>query len=135
MGGEIMNLPLVIALFGESEKGELDTAHFCKTLDDLFEKLGQPPQESLGLFFAVQALLYKKPLLYFRVRVEGVSTEDYLSGLHFLWEDSFSIIRLQALFLPGVGSKTLIDEGCKLCVARKSLLMMSEQDFFDYLVS
>jgi hypothetical protein len=130
-----MKLPPVIALFGEAEKGSLDTAYFCKNLDELFEKLGEPPDETKGLFCAIQALLYGKPLLYFRVRSEGLSTEDYLSGLQLLREDSFSIIRLQALFLPGVGSKMVIDESCKLCLARKSLLIMNECDFFDYLIS
>lgn len=129
-----VSLPPVIALFGEAEKGHIETAYFCKNLEQLFELLGQPPEDTRGLFFAVQTLLYGKPLIYFRVREEGISIDDYLSGLHLLWEDAYSIIRLQALFLPGVGSKQLIEEGSKLCQARKSLLLMSEHDFFDYLM-
>src|SRR5438552_55416 len=123
----------VIALFGEAEKGQLEMAHYCRDLEQLFELLGEPPKETLGLFFAIQSLLYGQPLLYFRVREEGVSLKDYEYGLHLLHDDSFEPFHLQALFLPGVGSKDLIEEGWKLCKARRSVLIMNEKDLYDYL--
>lgn len=123
----------VIALFGGAEKGAFETAYYCTGLEELFEQLGQPPEESFGLFFAVQSLLYGQPLIYFRVRQEGVTTNDYLFGLHMLQDPYFPIKEIDALFLPGVGSEEILDEGCKLCRARQSRLIVKECDFYDFL--
>lgn len=123
----------VIALFGAAEKGELKTAYYCKDVLQLFEHFGEPPEETSGLYFAIQALLYGKPLVYFRVQVEGVSTEDYLYGLDFLYDLHHPLIALQALFLPGVASKKLLDVGVRLCKSHRSLLIMNENDFYDFL--
>lgn len=123
----------VIALFGESEKGALETAYYCRSLRELFEYLGEPPNETQGLFFAVQTLLLGTPIIYFRVREEGISLEDYFFGLHLLRDASTTFIRLQAIFLPGVGSRELIDEGVTLCRERQSLLIVREADFYDYM--
>jgi len=123
----------VIALFGEAEKGHLDTAYYCKNLEQLFEYLGEPPQDAKGLFFAIQSLLHGKPLVYFRVEEEGVSMRDYVYGMRLLKDPDFPIGPLNALYLPGVGSQELLEEGFSVCRQQKSLLIMDEADFYDYL--
>ncbi len=125
----------VVALFGEAERGSVQTAYFCKDLKQLFERFGEPPAHTQGLFFAVQTLLYGHPVVYFRVREEGSSFQDYLFGLHFLKGISSPILHLHALFLPGVGSQELIDEGLQVCRQKQSVLIMCEADFYDYLTT
>src|SRR5438128_2435457 len=99
----------VTALFGEAEKGNLETAYYCRTLEELFQHLGEPPNETHGLFFAVQTLLYGRQVVYFRVREEGISVQDYFFGLHLLRDCTSTLLHLQALYLPGVGTRELID--------------------------
>lgn len=123
-----------IALFGESEKGELHTAYFCQSLADLVDYLGQPPAQSQGLHYAVQALLFESSLIFFRVREEGFSRQDYLAGLHLL-EHQTTIHHLAALLLPGVGDAKIIDASLPLCLMHHSILITTEADFYDYLTS
>ena len=123
----------VVALFGEAEKGDLQTIYFCNSLGQLFDFFGHPPQDTTGLFYAIQALLYGKSLIYFRVHEEGLSDKDYLFGLHLMREYSTSIPKLSALFLPQVGSQAIINEGLELCQAHQGILLMQEADFYDYL--
>jgi hypothetical protein len=125
----------VVALFGAAQKGELKTAYYCKDVLQLFEHFGEPPEESEGLFFAIQALLYGKQLVYFRVREEGESVEDYLYGLDFLRDLHHPLIAIKALFLPGVASKELLEVSCKLCLSHQSLLIMNDRDFYDFLTA
>jgi hypothetical protein len=125
----------VVALFGEAEKGQLNTSYFCSSLKELFEYLGEPSKETKGIYYAVQTLLYGKPLLYFRVREEGVSLEDYFLGLRLLRNSQNAELALQALFLPGVGSPQLIDESIEICHETHSLLIVNEADFYDYMTS
>lgn len=120
----------VVALFGETEKGALDTGYFCSSLADLFEYLGQPPRDACGLHFAVQTILFGRSILYFPVREEGVSLTDYQFGLRLLHN---TLINLQAVFLPGVGSESLIEEGLRVCRDHHSLLIVREADFYDYI--
>ena len=123
----------VVALFGEAEKGLLDTIYFCRTLRELFEYLGEPPDETHGIYFAVQTLLFGKQILYYRVREEGVSLEDYFSGLRLLKDIHSPNLCMQALFLPGVGSCELIEKSLDFCRERHSLLIVREADFYDYM--
>jgi len=122
-----------VALFGEAEKGALDTVYFCPSLPVLFERLGEPPDDTKGLFFAIQALLYNRAVIYFRVREEGVSLNDYQFGMRLLRNLKSPIICLAALFLPGVGEEGLISEGISLCHEQHSLLIVRESDFYDYM--
>ena len=123
----------VVALFGQAEKGAWDTLYFCSTPIDLYTYLGDPPQDTCGLHFALQMLSFGMPIMYFRVREEGVSYHDYCFGFKLLKQAHTAVITLKALFLPGVGSQELIDEGAKLCQDRHSLLIMTESDFYDYI--
>ncbi len=123
-----------MALFGEAEKGEFHKAYYCKTLDQLLECFGHPPQESRGLDYAIQALLYHCPLLFFRVREEGFSEQDYYDGIKLL-KDQDSIPDIMAICMPGVGSGEIINAVIPICAFYHSILVISESDFYDYLSS
>ena len=123
----------VVALFGEAEKGDLNTIYFCNSVEQLFDFFGNPPNETEGLFYAIQTLLLGKSLIYFRVHEEGISHKDYLFGLHLLRRSSQEIPHVGALFLPRVGAKMVIDEGLSLCHEQRGLLIIQENDFYDYI--
>ena len=121
-----------VALFGEAEKGEYQTPYFCENLPQLVEYLGNPPPESYGLFFAVQALLYKRNILFFRVREEGFSLQDYQQGVHFL-KSLKNTPAISAIGIPGVGDTQIINAITPICLIYHSFLMTTEADLFDYL--
>lgn len=123
-----------IALFGEAEKGEFRSAHYCQTLPQLMDTLGNPPPESHGLDFAIQALLFHRDIIFFRVREEGFSTQDYLLGLHYL-ESKQDIPHLAAICLPGVGDAEIIHASAPICRIHHSVLVVTESDLYDYLTS
>ena len=121
-----------IALFGEAEKGRLHYPYRFKDLLEMAETLGNPPENSKGLLFATQALLYQRELIYLRVAEEGFSLPDYFEGFKFL-KDTFKIPRLDAIILPGVGDQELIEACQPACSIHKSFLILTEKDLFDYL--
>jgi len=121
-----------IALFGEAEKGQYHTAYFCKTLDQLVDSLGHPPPNSLGLFYAIQALLYHHQLLFFRVKEEGYSEQDYFSGIHLL-KNQEVISKIAAICIPGVGNNEIIEAVVPVCAVYHSILVITESDLYDYL--
>ncbi|MFT4552975.1 MAG: hypothetical protein ACI9S8_001607 [Chlamydiales bacterium] len=123
-----------VALFGESEKGEYRTAYFCQTLTQLAENLGHPPIESQGLHLAVQTLLFRRNLIFFRVKEEGFSVQDYLLGLRFLENNQF-VSNLAAICLPGVGDADIIEATEPVCDAHSSFLICSESDLYDFLTA
>lgn len=122
---------LNIALFGEAEKGGFSYPYKFNRLESLLETLGNPPDESQGLYMAIQVLIYNFDLIYFRVEEEGFSIDHYFKGLKFL-EDKEKF-KVQALAMPGVGNKELIDATKKVCDLHKSLLIISSKDLYDYL--
>lgn len=121
-----------IALFGEAEKGEYRVAYFCDSLEELVDNLGNPPPESKGLHYAIQTLLFQRNIIFFRVKEEGYSTQDYLQGLRFL-ENRQLIPHLTAICMPGVGDSEVIQSGTNVCHLYKGLLMLNEADLYDYL--
>jgi hypothetical protein len=123
-----------VALFGEAEQGEFQKGYLCHTLPQLIECFGNPPEESRGLHFAIQALLYGRPLLFFRVQEEGYSYEDYVTGLHLL-ETQELIANIVALCLPGVADTEILNMMTPFCLAHHSIIISSEADLYDYLVS
>ncbi|MCE2983233.1 MAG: hypothetical protein LW832_06670 [Parachlamydia sp.] len=123
-----------IAIFGEAERGEFHTAYLCEELAELDRFLGNPPAESRGLDYAVQALLFKRHLVFLRVMEEGYSTEDYLAGIKLLKEQCL-IPNLDAICIPGVGDQRILDAIQPLCVHYHSILISNEADFYDYLTS
>lgn len=125
---------LTMALFGEAERGEFHTAYFCQNLEQLDEFFGNPPPNSQGIYYAVQALLFKRNLIFFRVLEEGFSVQDYLTGVKLLEHQQF-IPRLDAICIPGVGDPIVLTALHPVCVHYHSILISSESDFYDYLTS
>lgn len=121
-----------IALFGEAEKGDYQTAYLCKTLPELEECLGNPPPNSLGLHCAIQALMYKRQLLYFRVEEEGFSYNDYIRGITIL-ETQPLIAHVAALCLPGVGNYDIINAVTPYCISHHTIIVTNEADLYDFI--
>ncbi len=119
-----------IFLFGESEKGEFGIPLFCRCLPELCDLLGNPPEESQGIPYAIQALLYNRLLFFCRVREEGFSIADYLKGFHIAKQNT-SCPPFQAIALPGVGSEEIIEAAGNLCSLHKSLLILTEKDLYE----
>lgn len=121
---------MAVCIFGEAERGAFATISPCHSVIDLFELAGNPPQESLGIFYAIQMLLFKRSILFFRVEEEGFNCEQYLKGLELL------LLRkepLSAVCMPGVGEGVLIEMAAELCNKRSALLLINEKDLYDYL--
>lgn len=125
---------LKVALFGEAEKGQFHTPYICKDVYELALNLGNPPDESFGIHFAIQALMYEREVLFFRVEEEGFSVDDYLAGFSFL-KNKEKVNQLSAICMPKVGSKELIQATDPLYTLYKSILITTEKDLFDYLSS
>jgi hypothetical protein len=122
-----------MAVFGEAEKGDFQRGYSCHTLPQLVDFLGNPPRNSLGLYFAVQALLFKRKIIFFRVKEEGYSLNDYLAGMHQL-QSYQELIHLEAVGIPGVGNTEIIQALNPICHRYHSILFITEMDFFDYMM-
>lgn len=120
-----------VALFGEAEKGEFHSILPFTSLAAFAEKIGNPPKGSIGIHFAIQALLFCYELLFIRVEEEGFSLKDYMHGLHLLQAEETK--NLSAIFIPGVGDLEIIEKASEICMLNKSLLITTEKDFYDYL--
>jgi hypothetical protein len=101
-----------------------------KELPQLVDFLGNPPTGTEGLFFAIQAILYERDVLFFRVAEEGFSQLDYINGFRYLGQ---AVKQLHALCLPGVGDQEIINASLPLCSHHKSPLITSQKDLYDYL--
>lgn len=121
-----------VAIFGEAERGSFQTAFFCQSLEQLESHLGNPPEHSFGIYFAIQALLYNHNLIFFRVKEEGFSTQDYLHGLYQL-EKQHLFSNIKAIGMPGVGDHKILGASESFCNIYNSMLMISEADLYDYL--
>ena len=123
-----------IALFGEAEKGAYKTPHILSKLPQLVDYLGNPPGDSEGLFFAVQAILYNRDIIFFRVAEEVFSRLDYFNGLKFLG-DREKVKNVTALCMPGVGDSEILAATEQVCHIHKSLLITNQKDLYDFLTS
>lgn len=121
-----------IALFGEAGKGDYRQAYVCDNLTQLVENLGHPPPESRGLYYAIQAILNRHRLIFFRVKEEGFSFDDYIHGLSLLRNHS-DFIELSAIFAPGVGNSDVLEAIATLCRLYRSILITTESDLYDFL--
>lgn len=121
-----------VALFGEAEKGQWNKPLFIRSLQELVDVLGSPPEMSQGLFFAIQSLHFERDLLFFRVEEEGYSKKDYFYGLSYLKKAKEGI---HALFLPQVGDEEILTSAEPILKKNKSHLIMTEEDLFDYLTN
>lgn len=123
-----------IAFFGETQKGRFHYPYFCYSLYQLADTLGNPPQESLGLAFAIQAIMYEREVVFFRVQEEGYSINDYMKGLEVL-KNKKKIKHLCAICLPKVGDRVILDTVSSICDLHHSLIIITQKDLFDYLLS
>ena len=123
-----------VALFGEAEKGAYSSLLFVNSISQLSDLLGNPPEDSQGIHFAIQTLLYKHKLVFIRVKEEGFSTKDYLQGLTLL-QNTSQVKDLTAICLPGVGDATIIEASTPLCNLYQSFLITTEYDLYDYITS
>jgi len=121
-----------VFLFGEAERGDYCTPLTCRSLLQLSEMLGNPPEETQGIFYAIQALLYNRELIFFRVEEEGFSTQDYLRGIKLLKNKQVGA-ELTAICMPGVGDIEIIEQVTPVCKIYKSLLIVTPEDLYDYL--
>jgi len=121
-----------IFLFGAAEKGTFCDPTPIGSPEELLERLGHPPPSSEGIHYAIQTLLFKIPLIYFRVSEEGYSMPDYMIGLKWLKEAPLKTSP-SALCLPGVSDPEILRAAFSICHLHQSLLMISEKDFYDCL--
>lgn len=121
-----------IALFGEAEKGDFGTAYFFREISQLVDQLGNPPPQSRGVLYAVQALMYQRVLIFFRVKEEGFSKLDYFCGLKLLEREGRQL-KLAAICLPGVGDSKIIEAVVPICHLCNSIIITTEPDLYDYL--
>lgn len=121
-----------VAVFGEAERGCFQTAFFCQNLEQLEGHLGNPPEDTFGIHFAIQSLLYDRNLIFFRVKEEGFSSTDYLKGLHQL-ENQHLFSNIKAIGMPGVGDGEIIQASESFCNQYNSILVTSEADLYDFL--
>jgi hypothetical protein len=64
-----------IALFGEAEKGDFRYGVLCRNLAEVSTVFGEPPEESLGIFLAVEALLHQQDVLFLECMKRGSPTK------------------------------------------------------------
>lgn len=122
-----------MALFGEAEKGDFERGYLCNSLSQLVDCFGNPPENSLGLYFAVQALLFRREIVFFRVEEEGYSLNNYFRGARHLQEYPH-ITHLEAIGIPGVGKAEIIQALKPVCHKFHSIIFFTEMDFFDYMM-
>jgi len=123
-----------IAIFGESEKGRFHYPYMCSTLIQLSDFLGNSLQDSSGITLAVQAIMYERDIIFFRVQEEGYSIEDYMAGFECLLTNN-KIKNLAAIYLPKVSDHQIIESTDRICNKFKSILVTTKKDLFDYLIS
>lgn len=121
-----------IFLFGAAEKGAMCTPLRFNSLTHLAEDMGEPPEDSIGIDYAIQTLLFDRELIFFRVREEGFAKEDYLRGVKLLYNhgDKF---KLCAICIPGVGDRNIIESLAPVSKRLQSIIILSERDLYDYL--
>ncbi len=123
-----------VFLFGEAEKGELGIPLICRSVSQLLQTLGNPPEESQGIPYAIQALLYNQEIVFCRVKEEGYSLRDYRKGLSLIKAERLDC-PVHAIFIPGVGNQAIIEATMDVCSLYKSMLVVTEKDLYDYLTS
>lgn len=124
----------IVALFGEAEKGAYKSPHILRRLPQVMDILGNPPADSEGLFFAIQAILYNREIIFFRVPEEGYSRLDYLNGLKYL-QDREKVKKVNAICMPGVGDPEILQKSTSVCHIHNSFLITSQKDLYDFLTN
>ena len=123
-----------VFLFGAAERGRLCSPLYVASLPELLDHLGQPPEDSEGIWYAIQTLLFQRKLIFFRVSEEGFSVKEYTQGLKLLKQKEIGTI-LSAICIPGVGDPEIIGALTPLCHLYRSVLILSKRDLYDYLTA
>jgi len=126
-----MSMRHIVALFGESEKGQFKKPYILHELSQMVDFLGNPPKDSEGLAFAIQAVLYQREVIYFRVREEGFYETDYMAGFKYIK----TVKKMNALCLPGVGDPIILEASKEICDLHKSHIITTQKALYDYLTS
>ncbi len=121
-----------VFLFGEAEKGEFCTPQRLTSVAQLAEEYGNPPVDSVGIIYGIQALMYERDLIFFRVKEEGFSVSEYMRGIRLL-DGEKRIENLAAICVPGVGDAEIIAASARVSKLYKSFLIITEKDLHDYL--
>src|SRR3989344_8808919 len=116
-----------IAIFSNSSNGEFNKPYVFDNLENIFLSLGIS-KKNIGIDFAVNSIFKKNKIIFFRVKEEDVSTEDYFFGFDYLKNE---ILSLDAIFIPNVGSSHIIEASLKICNIFKSILIINQNDFYD----
>lgn len=127
------NLGQGVVIFGEAQVGPYMRFSSCKDLAELMECFGEPPDNTMGLHYAVKALLSEKPCIFFRVTEEGYSVEEYYCGLQNL--DKIPDHTFSAIFIPGMSNQEFVNAALRYCHLHQHLLFMNPADFYDWMVS
>ncbi|MCB1114213.1 MAG: hypothetical protein KDK62_05595 [Chlamydiia bacterium] len=122
----------IIALFGEAEKGTFHTGTLLSNLMELEKTYGHPPPETKGLLFAVQTLLYRYKLLFFRVEEEGFHSDGYLRGFKRILESDLAP-NLLGLGIPGLSDQMVLDAAEPIMHRHHPVLILTEADLYDLL--
>lgn len=131
---QVMKSKSTIFLFGASEKGVFRTPIHLYTIEELFNRLGSMPTHTEGIYYAIQALLFEKNLIFYRIEEEGSNLEDYRQGIRLLKQQPFQTT-LSAICMPGMSDEEIVHEILPICYMYQSLLVVSEKDLYDYLTS
>lgn len=123
----------IVICFGESATGSLSEGYLINSLPQLFDLLGSPPPNSLGIFQAIRLLIIRHPLLFFRVRKENCSTPDYLRALSIVDQCTFKE-RFLGFSLPEVDNRHILDPFLAFC-RRESLFFMHKCDPFPHYIA
>jgi hypothetical protein len=123
-----------VFLFGEAERGAMRSPIHLNSLPAILQQLGNPPPDSIGIDYAIQTVLFKRELIFYRVREEGFSLSDYFDGVKLLY-NSGNKLRLSAICLPGVGDAQIIEALGPICHKINSVLILNEKDLYDYLTN
>ena len=122
-----------IAIFGETEANIPKTLLLIESLPELVDKLGSPTEDGAAIHMAVQILLYERPIFFYQVSEEGINVEEYRHGFMLLQKQKPPA--MAGLALPGVSSNAILDPGVKVAKRHKALIIINEQDLYDFITS
>ncbi len=119
-----------IAIFGESKEGPLKTLLLLRSLPNIVEIIGNPTETGLGVHMAIQAMLFGREVLFYRIEEEGFQRENYAFGCKLL-ETHPRKDDLAAIALPGVGDSTILSLAQKI-IPSGTILLLTEKDLYDF---
>jgi hypothetical protein len=119
-----------ILIFGESTNGELYKLLYLSSLQDISRALGEPSATGLGVPIAIQAMLSNHLVLFYTLKEEGVNFDHYQLGFKKLEKD-LPLLPIEAIAIPGVSSRDILELATPFCNKHKSIILFSEKDLYD----